>query len=125
MFVAKPGWYHTIIGPIESSTEHQQQPTDEAMQQLDTTIAKQSSYNTEEAMQNSMHHFDAEHSHANCDVDQRSSENNNVQENTYSQLTIPSIDSERSYIHGRVESQVTNVSPDGKRVSICIEITLS
>lgn len=108
MFVAKPGWYHTIISP------------------LSTTNPNGSDHNTniEEALQNSTHANNASQSQANCDVNNSSNETTSNNVNMYSQLSIPSIGPNSSHIHGTVESHVTEISPDGKRVSINIVITL-
>ena len=125
MFVAKPGWYHTIIGPIPSSNDHQNTTTDEAMQ--DMILNNQSNSkdtNTEEAMQSCTHVPDAYNSHTTCnESDSNHQSNFAVNDNTYSQITIPSVATNSSYVNGRVESHVTNISPDGKRVSISIQIS--
>ena len=108
MFVAKPGWYHTIISPLSTPNPN----------------GSDNNTNIEEAIQNSTHTSNASQSQANCDVNNSSSNPNPNNVNMYSQLSIPSIGPNSSHIDGTVESHVTEISPDGKRVSINIVITL-
>ena len=126
MYVSKPGWYHTIILPINTSDLNSNKNTDEAMQLCESTTDSQNfTRDTKEAMQNSMCSCDTYNLQANCNDQESNQECTINNDHSNSQLTNATINSKSSYVNGTVESHVTEISPDGKCVSISITITLS
>ena len=126
MYVSKPGWYHTIIAPVITQNQITEQNNEEAMQLCEPTMDSQHlPTNTQEAMQNCMYSSNTSNLQANCDVQGSNNECSNNIIHSQSQLTNGSINTNNSHINGTVKSHVTEVSPDGKHVSISITITLS
>ena len=116
MYVAKPGWYHTIIAPL-TTLDSETPPSAKKAGTSRDFLDEPQLPSTDEAIQN-VNDLNGTYHNANVG-DSEPVENSNSKE-------INIVNKPINHVYGTstVDSYITNITEDGKRVSISLTIDL-